>query len=74
MYEIWKQLGEDTRNGVFWMPVLAVSIALVVSSVAWPLVYYHTTQRKLMVESGYEEVADPRDRSATLWVKKGDDK
>ncbi len=54
--------------------VFFLGIALIISSIAWPIVFYHQNKQEMMMKGGYEEVPNPSDKSSVLWKKVKEEK
>lgn len=58
----------DETKCVFY---ILLGVALVISSVGWPMAWYYDRLHRTAFENGYEQVVVPG-TSTTIWVKKGE--
>jgi len=49
--------------------LMAMALALVISSIAWPITWYHLRFYQTMVDGGYEEVVKPT-QFTKVWAKR----
>jgi hypothetical protein len=56
----------------FWCtvwPALFLSVAVLVSALAWPIAWYNVTTMREAMERGYEEVQVQPGNTSTRWAK-----